>query len=382
MEANLNQPVHLENSKLFTPVQVGPYLLAHRVVLAPMTRLRSTPDDSPSEMMVKFYEQRASQGNLLIVEGTSVSIGGRSYLGAPGIYTQAQQNAWKKVVDAVHAKGGRIICQLFHGGRQSHSDMTGGVQPVAPSVVPYEGIARTQDGFVPTSPHRALELDEIPGVIEEFKKAAERALAAGFDGVEIHSANGYLPDQFLQDGTNHRTDAYGGTIENRAKFLLEIVEATASIWGENRVGVRISPSGEWGQISDSDPERTFSYLAKRLNDYDLLYLHVIEPRIKGDDTLIEGQGVVASAYLRKIYKGTLLAAGGFTASTADEIVTQGGADLVAFGRWYSSNPDLPYRLKNGLPLTKYNRDAFWGGDEHGYIDFLPYKQEELKDALN
>jgi N-ethylmaleimide reductase len=260
--------------------------------------------------------------------------------------------------------------------------MTGGAMPVAPSVVPYEGIARTQEGFVPTSPYRALEIGEIPTVVEEFRKAAERALAAGFDGVEIHSANGYLPDQFLQDGTNQRTDAYGGPVENRVKFLLEIVEATSSVWGQNRVAVRISPSGQWGQISDSDPEGTFSYLAKRLNDYDLAYLHVIEPRIKGDDTLIEGQGVVASAFLRKIYKGTLLAAGGFTGSSADEIVTQGIADLVAFGRWYSSNPDLPDRLKHALPLTKYNSDAFWGGDEHCYTDFLPYRQEELKDTLN
>jgi N-ethylmaleimide reductase len=382
MEANLNQQVSLENSKLFTPVQVGPYQITHRIVLAPMTRLRATPDDSPSDMMVKFYSQRATEGNLLIVEGTAVSVVGRSYLGAPGIFTEKHVEEWKKVTKAVHAKGGRIFSQLFHGGRQSHSDMTGGVAPVAPSALPFEGVAHTQNGFVPTTPHRALALKEIPGIVEEFRKAAERALAAGFDGVEIHGANGYLPDQFLQDGTNHRTDAYGGSIENRTRFLTEIIEAAASVWGENRVALRISPSGEWGQIFDSNPESTFSYLANRLNDYNLAYLHVIEPRIKGDDTLIEGQGVVASAYLRKIYKGTFIAAGGFTPASADEIVTQGIADLVAFGRWYSSNPDLPERIKHSFPLTKYVRDAFWGGDEHGYSDFLSYREQELKSVVN
>ena len=376
METNLKHP-NLEHAKLFTPVAVGPYQIAHRVVLAPMTRLRSAPDDGPSDMMIRFYEQRASENNLLVVEGTAVSVTGRSYLGAPGIYDDAQLPAWKKLTDAVHAKGGKIFSQLFHGGRQSHVEMTGGAAPVAPSVVPFEGVALTAEGFVPSSPFRALEIEEIPGIVEEFRSAGQRALLAGFDGVEIHSANGYLPDEFLQDGTNKRTDAYGGSYENRSRFLIEILEALGSVWGIERVGIRISPSGQWGGIFDSDPEATFSHLAERLNKYNIAYLHVIEPRIKGDDTLIEGQGVVASAYIRKVFTGTILAAGGFTPESAAAIVEKGDADLVAFGRWYASNPDLPERIKLGLPFNKYNRDAFWGGNEQGYTDYPFYNEADL-----
>jgi N-ethylmaleimide reductase len=259
--------------------------------------------------------------------------------------------------------------QLIHGGRQSHVEMTGGVAPLAPSVVPFEGVALTKDGFVPASPHRALAIEEIPGIIEEFRVAAQRALEAGFDGVELHGANGYLVDQFIQDGTNHRTDAYGGPIENRVRFLREAVEALISVWGADRVGVRVSPSGQWGDISDSNPEATFSYVAQVLDGYRIAYLHVIEPRIKGDDTLLEDHPPVATKYLRPHFKGPIIAAGGFDRAGAMAIVESGDADLVAFGRHFSSNPDLPYRLKHNLPLTPYVRSAFWGGDETGYTDF-------------
>ncbi len=259
--------------------------------------------------------------------------------------------------------------QLIHGGRQSHVEMTGGVDPVAPSVVPFDGVAMTQDGFVPASPHRALTIEEISGIVEDFRIAAARAKAAGFDGVELHGANGYLVDQFIQDGTNRRTDAYGGSLENRTRFLRECLEALINVFGPGRVGVRISPSGEWGGISDSDPEVTFTYVAQMLNGYDLAYLHVIEPRIRGDSTLHEGAGVVATKYLRPHYKGVLMAAGGFDRQSAIEIVETGTADLVAFGRHFSSNPDLPYRLEHDLALTPYVRDAFWGGTETNYSDF-------------
>ncbi|XZF14116.1 alkene reductase [Chitinophagaceae bacterium MMS25-I14] len=361
--------------RLFAPVKLGRYNLNHRVALAPMTRLRSDKADAPSDMMVKFYAQRSSEGGLLIAEGTAVSVSGRSYYGAPGIYSDEQIPAWKKMADAVHAKGGRIFAQLFHGGRQSHVDMTGGVAPVAPSEVPFEGVSFTADGWVSSSMHRALGIEEIPGIIEDFRKAAERALAAGLDGVELHGANGYLPDQFLQDGTNKRTDNYGGPIENRARLMLELTKALISVWGADRVGVRISPSGEWGGISDSNPEATFGYLAKELDKLGIAYLHVIEPRIKGDSTLHEGQAPVASGTIRKNFKGTIIAAGGFDREQAEAIINRGDADIVAFGRYFSSNPDLPERLKYDQPLTPYIRDAFWGGTELHYNDFPTYQEE-------
>jgi N-ethylmaleimide reductase len=358
---------------LFTPKKVGAYTLSHRVVLAPMTRLRTIqPGDIPSPMMADFYGQRASQGGLEIVEGVSISITARSYLGAASFYEDSQVEGWKAIANAVHAKGGRVFMQLIHGGRQSHVEMTGGVAPLAPSVVPFEGVALTKDGFVPVSPHRALGIDEIPGVVEEFRAAAQRALDAGFDGVELHGANGYLVDQFIQDGTNRRTDAYGGPIENRVRFLRETVEALISVWGADRVGVRISPSGEWGGIADSDPEATFSHVARVLDGYGIAYLHVIEPRIKGDDTLHDGHPPVAVHYLRPHFSGPIIAAGGFDGDSAEAIVASGDADLVAFGRHFSSNPDLPYRLAHKLPLTPYVRAAFWGGDEKHYSDFPAY----------
>jgi N-ethylmaleimide reductase len=362
-----------EQYKLFTPVRVGPYNIAHRVVLAPMTRLRSEPDDSPSEMMIEFYAQRASGRNLLIVESAAVAIGGRAYQGAPGLYSEGQIPAWKRLTDAVHAQGGYVFAQLFHGGRQAHIELTG-TTPVSASVVPFEGHSFLHGSFVPTSPYRALELREIPGIIAEYRRAAENALRAGFDGVELHGANGYLPDQFLQDGTNKRTDTYGGSIENRARLMLEITDALASVWGADRVGVRLSPSGQWGDVADSNPGATFGYLTAKLDERGLAYIHVIEPRIKGDSTLVEGQTPVASAALRKTYKGVIIAAGGFDREQAEAIIQKGDADLVAFGRFYSSNPDLPLRLKNGYPLTPYRRDAFWGGTEHFYNDFPRYER--------
>ncbi len=359
--------------KLFTPTKLGRYTLSHRVVLAPMTRLRTIqPGEIPSPMMADFYGQRASPGGLEIIEGVSISIVARSYLGGASFYHDDQIAGWKAIADAIHAKGGIVFMQLIHGGRQSHVDMTGGVAPLAPSVVPFEGVALTQDGFVPVSPHREIAIEEIPGLVEEFRVAARRALDAGFDGVELHGANGYLVDQFIQDGTNRRTDAYGGPVERRTRFLAETVEALISVWGADRVGVRISPSGQWGGIFDSDPEATFSHVAKLLDGYGLAYLHVIEPRIKGDSTLHEAHEPVAAVYLRPHFSGPIIAAGGFDRAGAQAIVESGTADLVAFGRLFTSNPDLPDRLRRDVPLAPYRREAFWGGDEHGYTDFPAY----------
>ncbi|MBB2926277.1 alkene reductase [Paraburkholderia silvatlantica] len=368
--------------KLFTSAKVGAYTLKHRVVLAPMTRVRTLqPGDIPSPMMADFYGQRASDGGLEIIEAASISVQARSYLGAASIYHDDQHEGWKAIADAVHAKGGRAFLQLIHGGRQSHVDVTGGAHPVAPSVVPFDGVALTKDGFVPASPHRALEIGEIAEIVEDFRRAAERARKAGFDGVELHAANGYLVDQFIQDGTNRRTDAYGGPIGNRVRFLRESLEALISVFGADRVGVRISPSGEWGGISDSNPQATFSHVAKVLDSYGIAYLHVIEPRVKGDDTLHEGHPAVAAAYLRPHFSGPIIAAGGFGRDSAIAIVESGDADLVAFGRHFSSNPDLPFRLQHDLPLTPYVRSAFWGGTEENYSDFPTYEAPQASHRI-
>jgi N-ethylmaleimide reductase len=357
-------------SKLFTPTRVGPYKLSHRVVMAPLTRMRSDPGDIPSDLMVEYYTQRASKGGLIISEATPVSIRGYGYAGAPGIYSDSQIAGWQRVTNAVHAKGGRIFQQLWHVGRQSHVDLQpNGEAPVAPSAIAAEGYAYTKRGEAPFSMPRALELDEIPGIIEEFRSGAERALRAGFDGVEIHGANGYLPDQFLQDGTNTRNDEYGGPIENRARFLLEVTQAAISVWGADRVGVRISPSSTYGSMSDSDPRATFGYVTTELDRLGIAYLHVVEPRIKGTEDVAHGEAAIGAQHLRKKFSRTLIAAGGFTPASAEAIVTFGDADLVAFGRHFIANPDLPERIRQGLPLTRYDRSTFYGGDARGYTDY-------------
>jgi N-ethylmaleimide reductase len=368
----------IREKKLFSPVQIGPISLHHRVVMAPLTRSRSQqPGDIPSDLMAEYYGQRASEGGLIISEATTISISGRGWFGAPGLYSDEQVAGWKKVIGAVHSKGGRMFSQLWHTGRSSHVDMTNGATPVAPSVVPNYWLDSTPSvstprGWVKPSPHRALDIAEIPGVIEDYRKAAERAKAAGFDGVELHAANGYLPDEFLQDGSNKRTDAYGGSIENRARFLLEVVDAIASVWGGNRVAVRIGPGGTWNSMSDSNPTALFSYVADQLNRFGLAYLHIIEPRVKGNVVIAEGQAPVATEQLRKIFQGKIIAAGGFEPETAEAVVESGDADLVAFGRHFVSNPDLPKRIQFGLPLSAYDRATFYTFDAHGYIDYPSY----------
>ena len=359
-------------SNLFSPAEIGPYKFSHRVVMAPLTRMRSNPGDIPSDLMVEYYTQRASDGGLIVSEATPVSIRGNGYAGAPGIYSDGQIAGWRRVTDAVHAKGGRIFQQLWHVGRQSHVDLQpNGEAPVAPSAIAAEGYAYTKRGEAAFSIPRALELHEIPAIIEEFRSGAERALRAGFDGVEIHGANGYLPDQFLQDGTNMRTDEYGGPIENRARFLLEVTQAAISAWGADRVGVRISPSGTYGSMSDSDPPTTFGYAATELDRLGIAYLHVVEPRIKGTEEISHGQAPIAAQHLRPKFSRTLIAAGGFSPDSAEIIVASGEADLVAFGRHFISNPDLPERLRRGLPLNRYDRTTFYGGDARGYVDYPP-----------
>jgi len=365
-------------SKLFSPLQINPDLmLGHRVVMAPLTRMRSEAGDIPGDLMVEYYGQRASAGGLIIAEATPVIVTGRAYLGAPGIYDDSQIAGWKRVVDAVHAKGGKIFLQLWHVGRTAHVDLTNGQTPVSASESSdYDGVAFTTKGWVASTPARALGIEEIPGIVEAFRKGAERAKAAGFDGAEIHGANGYLIDQFLQDGSNKRTDIYGGSPENRARLLLEVTHAVASVWGCDRTAVRIGPSGKWNGMSDSNPQATFGYVAKALSPLGLAYLHVIDPRIVGGEDVAEGLPAVAAADLRKLYKGAILAAGGFDGNDAENLVSKGDADMVAFGRHFIANPDLPVRIKEGLPLNPYDRNSFYGGDHRGYTDYPFFSEAE------
>jgi N-ethylmaleimide reductase len=366
--------------KLFTPVQLGPMHLKHRVVMAPLTRSRSVqPNSIPGSLMLEYYAQRASDGGFILGEATNISVTSRGWLGAPGLYTDEQVEGWKKIVDAVHSKGGHMFAQLWHTGRSSHIEMTGGETPVTASVNPAywqheDHLVSTVSGWLRPSPHRALTIPEIAGIVEDYRRAAERAKAAGFEGVELHSANGYLLDQFLQDGSNKRTDEYGGSIENRSRFLLEVVGALASVWGGDRVAVRIGPGGTWNGMSDSNPDALFTYVAQQLNQFGLAYLHIIEPRVKGNIVIHEGQAPVASERLRDVFKGKIIAAGGFEPDSAESIVEKGGADAVTFGRYFVSNPDLPRRIREGLPLNKYNRDTFYTFDARGYTDYPFYNE--------
>ena len=370
-------------SKLFSPISVGGLKLTHRVVMAPLTRSRADlPDDVPNDLMVDYYTQRASQGGLIIGEATTISTSARGWLGAPGLYSDRQIAGWKKITAAVHARQGYIFAQLWHTGRSSHVSVTGGPEPVSASVNPDywndpEKLTSTPGGWVQHSPHRALKTSEIAGIVEDYRQAAARAKQAGFDGVELHAANGYLIDQFLQNGSNKRTDRYGGSIENRARLLLEVVDAMTSVWGADRVAVRIGPDGKWNGMSDSDAKGLFTYVAKHLNRFGLAYLHIVEPRVKGNVVVAEGQGPIAAEYLRTVYTGRIVAAGGFEPDTAEAVVTKGDADLVAFGRYFVSNPDLPMRIKQGLPLSDYDRSTFYTFDARGYIDYPAYAESEL-----
>lgn len=365
-------------SKLFSPVKIGSLNLSHRAVMAPLTRMRTTEGNVPYDLMAKYYAQRATEGGYIVSEATVVSPNGHGYLGAPGIYTEDQMNGWKKITRAVHEKDGKIFLQLWHVGRQSHSELQpdGGI-PVGASAIPHDNVAFTSKGWIPVTQNRALLVDEIHDIVNDFRKGAEYAKKAGFDGVELHGANGYLIDQFLQNGTNQRTDEYGGSVKNRVRLLLEVVEAMVSVWGGDHVGVRLSPSGTWGGMSDSNPEALFDYAVEQLNQFGLAYLHIVEPRILGSVLKEEGLQPIAAAHFRKIFKGNIIAAGGFDKESAEAIIARGDADAVAFGRYFISNPDLIDRMKRGLPLNDYDRNSFYGGDENGYTDYPFYEEKSV-----
>jgi N-ethylmaleimide reductase len=374
METDLSLNGPLVNSKLFSPLQVGPYTLGHRVVMAPMTRMRAEDGMTPGKLMTEYYSQRATRGGLLITEATVISPSGDGYFGAPGIFTDAQVEGWKKVTEAVHRKGGLIFQQLFHVGRQSHTSLQpNGKLPVAPSAVPSEDVVFTPVGWVPTTPARALETEEVRELVEAFHMAASRSKKAGFDGVELHGANGYIVDQFLQDGTNKRTDEYGGSIGNRTRFLLEILEGIVDIWGGNKVGVRLSPASTFGSMSDSNPLELFDHAVGQLNRFGLAYLHIVEWLLEGSYLQKEGHNSAAER-LRTIFKNRIFANGGFTRDSAEAILQKGDADAITFAKIFISNPDLPLRFRNGYPLNPYDRGTFYGGNEQGYIDYPFYKE--------
>lgn len=358
---------------LFESVSFGAIEGKNRLVMAPLTRMRSAqPGNIPTALNATYYAQRASAG-LIVSEATQVSQQGQGYPGTPGIHSDEQVQGWKLVTDAVHRAGGKIVLQLWHVGRISHSShQPQGAAPVAPSAIKPQGGTFSADWKqVAFETPRALETAELPGIVEDFRRGAENAKRAGFEGVEVHGANGYLIDQFLQDGSNKRTDSYGGSIENRARLLLEVVDAAISVWGSNRVGVRLSPYGTFNDMGDSDPIALFTYVLEKLDMRSVAYVHLIEPRSSGaggGDGIIEGAPDTATLF-RKAFKGTLLTAGGYTPESAKAVVAAGLADAVAFGRMYISNPDLVKKIEEGIALTKYNRATFYGGGEKGYTDY-------------
>ena len=363
--------------KLFTPVRVGALDLQHRVVLAPLTRMRAEmPGNVPGAAMRDYYRQRATPGGLLIAEATFVARQGNGGYASPGIEDAAQVAGWRPVVEAVHQEGARFLLQLWHVGRASHTELLpGGAQPIAPSAGESGAGSLLRGGYAPATPSRAILADEIPGIVAQYRRAGERAQEAGFDGVEVHAANGYLIDQFLQDGSNRRTDDYGGSISNRMRFLLEVVDALTGVWGAERVGVRIGPSNSFNDMHDTDPHALFTAVAAALAQRHIAYLHVIEPRVTGNNE-VGDQTPLAAAAMKRAFGGPVIAAGGFDGPGAEAIVAGGGADLVAFGRHFIANPDLPERLRHHHPLNAYDRETFYYGGMAGYLDDRRYPKLE------
>jgi N-ethylmaleimide reductase len=369
--------------KLFQPLKLGPYTLPHRVVMAPLTRSRAhQPGNVPSALNACYYAQRASAA-LLISEATQVSMQGQGYAWTPGIHSREQIEGWRVVAEGVHEAGGLIFMQLWHVGRISHPALQpDGMLPVAPSAIRPAGEAfienaRGEGTLVPFVTPRALHIEEIPYIVRQYVLGARHARNAGVDGVEIHAANGYLLDQFINSATNHRTDSYGGSVENRTRLLLEVVEAVCEVWGADRVGVRLSPRGTFNDIHDDDPEVTFGYVASQLNEFRLAYLHLVNPDAvaleRGEEPSPDALRILA--LMREKYHGTLMLAGGFARDSAGAWLQADRADLIAFGRKFISNPDLPERLRVGAPLHADDPVTYYGGGAKGYTDYPTLAQE-------
>jgi N-ethylmaleimide reductase len=351
---------------ILSPFKLGPWLLPNRVVMAPMTRNRAGPGSVPGPLNATYYAQRASAG-LIVSEATQVSRQGVGYPGTPGIHSAEQVAGWKGVTDAVHAAGGRIILQLWHVGRISHPSLQpDGALPVAPSAIAPAGQAMTADGLKPFVTPRALETAEIAGIVEDYRRGARNARTAGFDGVELHGANGYLIDQFLRDGANRRTDRYGGGAANRVRFLIEATEAVLGEWGADRVGVRLSPTNPFNDMSDSNPAATFAAAVGELNRFGLAYLHVVEP-VAGDP--VAAGDMPDIAFFRRLWRGALIGNKGYDLARANAAIREGLADLISFAALFLANPDLPARFRCGGPFNPPDRKTFYGGAAKGYTDY-------------
>jgi N-ethylmaleimide reductase len=353
---------------LFSPCRLGSIELANRMVMAPMTRSRALAGNVPNPLAATYYVQRASAG-LIVTEGTQVSPQGVGYIRTPGIHSPEQVAGWQTVTGAVHEAGGKIFAQLWHVGRVSHPDFHGGELPVAPSALPAEGEVFTAQGKKSMVAPRALETGEMPGIVEQFRQGAENAQLAGFDGVEIHGANGYLLDQFLRDGANQRTDAYGGSIEKRARLPLEVAEAVVGVWGPERVGYRIAPYFSAFSMADSDPVGTYSFLARELSRLGLGYLHIFEAM--AGFTAPPAGAVRLTPVLRELFKGTYIVNGGYDAAAGNAAIGRGEADLVAYGVLFLANPDLPERFRRNGPFNAPDYGTFYAGEEKGYTDYPP-----------
>jgi N-ethylmaleimide reductase len=350
---------------LFSPTKLGTITLKNRMVMAPLTRNRAGESGVPQDLNVTYYAQRASAG-LIVTEATPISAMAHGYPALPGIYTDAQVAGWKKVTDAVHAKDGKIVLQLWHVGRISHpSLLPHGALPVAPSAIKPAGQAFTYQGLVDYVQPRALDISELPNIVADYAHATKCALAAGFDGVEVHAANGYLLDQFLRDGSNKRTDNYGGSIENRTRLLLEVTKAVVDVAGSDKVGVRISPVNPFNDMHDSNPQALFNYVAEQLNQFNLAYLHAVEGGIHG--------GGKSDAFdfeqMRKLFKGAYMANLAYDKVRGNAAIASGHADVIAYGVPFIANPDLVERYKTDAPLNEANSETFYGGTEKGYTDY-------------
>jgi len=372
-------------SRLFSPISLGSLQLDHRVVMAPLTRSRAgQPGNVPTPLNVEYYRQRASAA-LIISEATQISQQGQGYAWTPGIHTDEQVEGWRAVAGSVHAAGGRMFLQLWHVGRVSHPVFQpGGALPVAPSALPVPGKTFIIDengngiwGEVPVP--QALTIEGIAAIVDDYRKAARNAISAGMDGVEIHAGNGYLLDQFINSESNHRTDAYGGSIENRTRFLLEVVAAVADEIGAARVGVRLTPMGRFMGMGDETPEETFNTIARRLNQWPLAYLHLVEPAMVGTvkDKDVDPRWDLMIRSMREAYKGVLMLAGGYDGASAEKTLSEGRADIIAFGRPFIANPDLPVRLRTSAPLAVPDPASFFGGNEVGYTDYPPLERSPL-----
>jgi N-ethylmaleimide reductase len=357
----------MNTPNLFAPVRLGALEAPNRIVMAPLTRMRAGPGRLPTSLMAEYYAQRAAAG-LIINEATAISQQGTGCPNSPGIYTDEQVAGWRRVTEAVHRAGGRIFLQLWHMGRISHpSFQPDGGLPVAPSAIaPRSGQALTENGLQPYVVPRALRREELPGIVAQYAAGAERAQTAGFDGVEIHNANGYLLDQFLRDGTNQRADEYGGPARNRARLTLEVADAVTKVWGADRVGIRFSPGGVFNDMRDSNPLATFGHVLHELNRFNLAYAHLI---VSTEDDLRHGAASVPLAALRQEFHGPLIVANSFNRATATQALAEDLADAVAFGRLFIANPDLPERFRLNAPLNAPDESTFYGGAEEGYTNY-------------